>query len=359
MKCSACGGENSVCARFCKHCGAQQSGPVDQPKSGSTVCPSCGKPTKAGAKFCTSCSASLTAAAPTPVFQAPDSSVTCPKCGAGNKNGVGFCVACGHDLRKSAEATQAEPAVPQVPIQAKDVAACVYDLSSSTVTTLAEVQAGSADLFVDEVEGPSHSGYEQKQRTTKLLMWGLGAIVVGALAARAFLYLGKSSTQSLSEVRAPSTAPAENPAQTPVPAAAPLMPAQSTSQPVPPEPVAGNPPAAPKSVAATRDGIKKAQPLTKHASREKKPVERVASKPTSTTKPNPQATPSDTSKVQIETSAAKSDKPSFESELDACRKKDFFERSICSERVKWKYCTVNGIWNNNKPGCEIPKTNNF
>jgi len=359
MKCSACGGENSVGARFCKHCGAQQSAPVaDQPGPGSKVCPSCGKPNKAGAKFCTSCSASLTAAEPTLVSQAPiaDSSETCPKCGAGNKSGVGFCVACGHDLRKRAEATQAEPVFPQVHIQAKDVVPREDDLGNASATIVAEVKSDTKEpVVVDEADALLNPGHEQKQSATQLLMWVLGAIVVGALAAGAYLYLGKRSTPSPTEASVPATAPAASPApaQAPEPIAVPVTPAQSTSLPVPPEPVAGNAPVAPKPAATTTEGVKKSQPVAKHATPEKQPLV-PASKPPSTTKPNPQPTPSDPSKSQTEQSVAKPDKPSYESELDACRKKGFFERGICTEQVKWKYCTVNGVWDNSKPGCERP-----
>ncbi len=321
MKCSACGGENSVGARFCKHCGAQQSAPVaDQPDPGSTVCPSCGKPNKAGAKFCTSCSASLTVAEPTP----------------------------------------AELVVPQALIQSKDMVPRVDDLSSASVTVVAEVNADTTEPIVaDEAEAPSNHAYEQKPNATKPLMWVLGAIVVGALAAGAYLYLGKRSTPTPIEAIAPATAPAASPdpAQAPVPTATPVAPAHPSSLPVPPEPVNGNAPAAPKPTAATPEGVKKAQPVTKHATPEKSPMAPVASKQPSTTKPNPQSTPSDTSKSQTEPSAVKSDKPGYESELDACRKKGFFERGVCSEQVKWKFCTVNGVWDNTKPGCERP--NNF
>lgn len=50
--------------------------------------------------------------------------------------------------------------------------------------------------------------------------------------------------------------------------------------------------------------------------------------------------------------AAPSNKSNFERELDACKSKGFFERGICSEQVKWKYCTVNSVWDASKPGCE-------
>lgn len=44
--------------------------------------------------------------------------------------------------------------------------------------------------------------------------------------------------------------------------------------------------------------------------------------------------------------------PNFVRELEACKAKGFFERGICTEQVQWKHCTVNGVWDTTKPGCE-------
>ena len=54
MRCTACGAENPVGAKFCNECATPLA----------TACPRCGSPNPASAKFCSQCAAALSAAAP-------------------------------------------------------------------------------------------------------------------------------------------------------------------------------------------------------------------------------------------------------------------------------------------------------
>jgi len=110
-------------------------------------------------------------------------------------------------------------------------------------------------------------------------------------------------------------------------------------------------------VAATaQEAVKKPQPVVKHPTQEKQSVPSTAKAPPVAKPDNSQATTSAGTKVQADPGVTKSDKPTFESEMDVCRKKGLFERGICTEKVKWKYCTVNGVWDNSKAGCERANT---
>ncbi len=58
VPCSACGGQNSLQAKFCQHCGVAA---VHAPLAVAKYCSSCGTKNEDGAKFCSNCGTSLSA----------------------------------------------------------------------------------------------------------------------------------------------------------------------------------------------------------------------------------------------------------------------------------------------------------
>jgi hypothetical protein len=73
--CSACGGQLSATAQFCRSCGAQMEAPLS-PATETGACPKCGEPVEPFAHFCRHCGETL---APAPSSE-PASS--CEMCGA-------------------------------------------------------------------------------------------------------------------------------------------------------------------------------------------------------------------------------------------------------------------------------------
>jgi ribosomal protein L40E len=69
MKCSKCGFENRLSARFCKQCGQV----LQDTSSAGTICPACGAANDADARFCRKCGHALTPAAePVPPLEPAD-----------------------------------------------------------------------------------------------------------------------------------------------------------------------------------------------------------------------------------------------------------------------------------------------
>lgn len=285
MKCSACGGENSEGARFCKHCGT-----------------------------------TLSTSAPVAV-----ESADCPECGVANKVGAAFCVACGHGLAKktasSTEALTSEPKVLQIPATAPSVA------EEHKAPAIIPVQARSHELQ----DPPStNAGVAPPKAPSKMVLWLAGVIGIVAISLTGYILYGRyaKAPAAMPEVTKSSDSPS---AQVP-----PSSPKAAETKPVSPSASAKKSPTVPKPAGADKQPsapvVKKGQPSAK-STQEVQPV------PAEPVKPN--SAPSATSSGTY-----------FERELDACRTKGMFGRGICTEQVKWKYCTVNGVWDSSKPGCE-------
>ena len=79
IKCSKCGAELPVGAKFCFNCGTK----IEKLDDHEIICPFCGKKTPKG-KFCVECGHKLQS--------------QCPKCGAEVPDGAKFCLQCGEKL---------------------------------------------------------------------------------------------------------------------------------------------------------------------------------------------------------------------------------------------------------------------
>ena len=272
MKCSACGGENSEGARFCKHCGA-----------------------------------TLSASAPV----AADS-VDCPECGAANKAGAAFCVACGHGLAKRTAsptaAVTSEPKVRQIPAAAPSVSeeheAPAITPAPAQSHTLQEPPLANAD------EAPPKA-------PSKMVLWLAGVIGIVAISLTGYILFGRYAKAPAPSSVAPVTAPEQKneakPSDSPS-AQAPLSSSKAAeTKPVSPSENAKKSPTVPKPAGADKQPstpvVKKAQPPAT-STQDGQPVTAESAKP------NP--APSTTS----------SDKSNFERELDACRTKGFLGRGI-------------------------------
>lgn len=369
MNCSICGGENSTGARFCKQCGAPVPAVIAvEPASGTVACPSCGKPNKHSAKFCTSCSASLAGKISLTSLPLVEESVACPQCSARNKAAAAFCVACGQGLAQDVASANVES--PVVPSPVKHKAATSPTLPPSPKHAAPDVTEKNEDMEMWDMGGDDEAYVNPSlaRSKSKPLWWMLVAITIGAVAAGGYVYFSRRAsapTQIPTQVTAPLVV------QNPVPATRPLIP---NTQPMPPQPVAPAPSvdipmptvssaapgaisgakaAEPKSAIAKPGGTKTAQSAIKSVSREKYAAAPSSSKTAPTTKSDAQFASPAPSKSQAEVPVANSAKSTFERELDGCRKMGLFERGVCTERAKWKYCNLSGVWDSTKPGCEV------
>lgn len=300
MKCFACGGEKFEGARFCKHCG-------------------------------TSFSASALSAA---------ESVACPECGAANKVVAAFCAACGHGLGKRlAPPLETVAFDPQVP-QRSEIAPSV-PLERKAPSNPPEREWG----YEIQDQPPVNAGDSPPKRPSKSVLWVAGVVGIVAISLIGYILFSKYAkaptfasdgaavaNEQKNEWTTPAAVqevPLTSSKLTPIVPVnvPPLASPESNKKP----PTVAKPRIADKQPSAPAD--RKAQPLAKSA-QEGQPV------PAEPTQPRP--APSDTS----------SNKSSFERELDACRAKGFLGRGVCTEQVKWKYCSVNGVWDTSKPNCE-------
>lgn len=306
MKCSACGGENSEGARFCKHCGA-----------------------------------TLSASAPV----AADS-VDCPECGAANKAGAAFCVACGHGLAKRTAsptaAVTSEPKALQIPAAAPSVS------EEHEAPAITPAQAQSHTLQ----DPPLANADEAPPKApSKMVLWLAGVIGIVAISLTGYILFGRYAKAPAPSSVAPVTAP-EQKNEAKLPAAMPDATKPSDS-PSAQAPLSSSKAAETKPVSPS-ENAKKSPTVPKPAGADKQPSTPVVKKaqPPATSTQDGQPVTAESAKPNPAPSTTSSDKSNFERELDACRTKGFLGRGICTEQVKWKYCSVNGVWDASKPGCE-------
>jgi hypothetical protein len=367
VNCSVCGAENSAGARFCKHCGISVSVAIEVELNSATIsCPGCGKPNNPGAKFCTSCSSSLADHTPPSPLSMVEQAVECPQCDVRNKVGAAFCVACGYELTKGGANAIVESATVPMPIEQKVTTS--PQLSSSSKLTAPEITEKNEHIKMWNMgnDEDSLTNFRSGGVNSKQLLWMLIAIAIGAAAAVGYVYVSRKANTPItipSQVTAPPLAPTQNPV-----IAAHHKP--SNTQPMPPQPV---PPidtatpsvSSPASAATSETKTAELKSTTAKPGRAK--TERAAAQPVAREKhsatlslsksalPNKSDAQSVSAspKSQSEVSVANTGRSTYQRDLDDCRKMGLLERGICTERAKWKFCNVTGVWDDSKPGCEV------
>ncbi len=97
QRCTECGAEMLLTARFCNICGAK----APEPPAGKMRCPTCGKLLPEDAHFCNGCGNPVASVsyAPAATASAPAPAVkVCPACGASVAAECSFCTGCGAKL---------------------------------------------------------------------------------------------------------------------------------------------------------------------------------------------------------------------------------------------------------------------
>ena len=367
MNCSVCGGENSTGARFCKHCGAPVASvmPV-APASGAIACPNCGKSNKPGAKFCTSCSASLGSEISLSSLPLVEGTVACQKCGAANKVSAAFCVGCGQGLAKG-DAEVETPIMVRL-FDQKAAASLTPTPAPKAATADATEKNEHVEMRKMGKDDETHAKSGLIRTKSKPILWVLVAIAIGAVAGGSYSYFTRKPS---APIQLPAHLPVPRVAQKPVPEIRPSLP---NTQAMPPQLVSptsnvdthvasiksaapdatiGQNAEAQKSATSKPSSAKKMQHAVRSSSRETHAATSHASKNVPTTDSNSQFKSSSPSKSETDSPVATSVKSTFELELEECRKMGLFERGICTERAKWKYCNITGVWDDNKPGCKI------
>lgn len=363
MNCSVCGGENSADARFCNHCGAPVPAVIAvEPASGVIACPSCGKPNKPGAKFCTSCSASLAGEISHSSRPLVEGTWACPQCDARNKVGVAFCVGCGHGLAKGDTNAKVKSPIMARLFEQKATSSPSPPSSPKAVAPDVTEKNEHVEMWDRGWDDETQANPVSTRTKSKPILWVLVAIAVGAVAGGGYVYFTRKAN---APAQLPIQVPVPRVAQKPVPAIHPAIP---NTQPMPPQPVSPEPnvdtPIPPVNSATSHATIGPKARKTKSATaRPGEPPKSVsgethaatssASKNAQTTESNSQFESPAPLKSQAETPMPTSTKSSFERELEGCRKMGFFEKGICTERARWKYCNVGRVWDSTKPGCEI------
>ncbi len=281
-------------------------------------CSACGGDNAAEAKFCRHCGASLAPAS--------ESGLTCSACGASNSQGARFCKHCGAALSVTPLTTEAS--TDHTPLLARAFGAAEPPRGIDATQPIAPPPAPT----VEKAPPATDTSTGVTPAANPAVVWGAGLIALAAIAATLYILFFRSAPMS-----EPSTAQA--------PASPTAAPAPTPAQPAAPEPAAA--------------AVTPTTPATAARPEAPKPAPAPAPKPSAAAAPKPALAPAQST---TETPAAPASPPApapspparsaFERELDACRSKGFFERGICTEQVKWKYCTVDGVWDTSKPGCE-------
>jgi hypothetical protein len=220
-----------------------------------------------------------------------------------------------------------------------------------------EVQLENWDMeVVDEPPVPPPAARTQ----ISPILWVLIASAIGAVAGGAYVYFGREPIVQ-AHIQTPATvAPVIQKPRI-------VRPAIPNTLPMPPQAVSStanvdpgispsiNPPTSNISVDSKAGETKStnAQPELKRAKSHGGEKHSPSASERNVTQPIESNVPLESAaapKAPVEVSVAK---PPLARELDGCHKQGGFAKVMCVEKARWKFCNVNGVWDNSKPGCEV------
>lgn len=327
MKCEACGRENPPDARYCRGCGK----PLAEPEQASA----------AGKRFC-------------------------PKCGAANSEGVAFCMQCGASMRVSAR--NEAPGLSAAAMGGKPSDADPQRLSPA-ITVQGEPKpppppcptptksATPADSNKPQDRMPGQATDSPARKTSAPLLIVAGLLMVAVIAGGTYL-LTAGDTPATPPAGAPETrqASVEPPASpetktsdlVSIPEAdrseaqpSPVEVRESVEhvQPPPTQPTKDLNGQSPSDVVAPAATVSRAAdnlgvatpPVQSPSARESKTQPARESTAAQASTPVPQRTaPTENTETDWRGLLAR--------DIDKCAGKGLFDRVVCTERARWKYC---------------------
>jgi hypothetical protein len=258
-------------------------------------------------------------------------------------------------FEQKASSSSPQPVISPQPVESSPLVES--KLAAPEVAKKKEVQLENWDMeVVDEPPAPSSATRTQ----VSPILWVLIASAIGAVAGGAYVYFGREPIVP-AHIQIPVTvAPVIRKPRI-------VRPAIPNTLPMPPQAVSPtanvdpgispsiNPPTSNISVDSKAEETKStnAQPELKRAKSHSGEKHSPSASERNITQPIESNVPLESPaapKTPVEVSVAKLP---LARELDGCHEQGGFAKVMCVEKARWKFCNVNGVWDNSKPGCEV------